>query len=164
MESDRIKMKTLLVATVALMLLESVSFSAMSAAMLPAMVATGLTRCVGIGILLAITLKMQARLDAIGLRPSAIGSGILRGILWSMGFGAVVAVGWVAARLAGIIPGGLFQTRGDLFSWVGLRIPETLGTCCSHSGKHPAVCCGSSRFTKYSDSSNRWRPPVRHFL
>ena len=111
MESDRIRMKTLLAATAAIVLLESVSASAVSAAILPAMVATGLSRCFGIGILLAITLKMQGRLDTIGLRPSAIGSGILRGIVWSMGFGAVVAVGWVAGRLAGIIPVGLFQTR-----------------------------------------------------
>jgi membrane protease YdiL (CAAX protease family) len=118
MESDRIKMKTLLVATVALVLLESVSFSAVSAAM----VATGLARCVGICILLAITLKMQGRLDIIGLRSSAIGSGILRGIVWSKGFGAVVAVGWVAGRLAGIIPVGLFQSRmpqqpADIFTY-----------------------------------------------
>ena len=104
-------MKTLLAATAAIVLLESVSASAVSAAILPAMVATGLSRCFGIGILLAITLKMQGRLDTIGVRPSAIGSGILRGIVWSMGFGAVVAVGWVAGRLAGIIPVGLFQTR-----------------------------------------------------
>ncbi len=111
MESDRIRMKTLLVATAAIVLLESVSSSAISADMASAMVATGLTRCVGIGILLAITLKMQGRLDAIGLRPSAIGSGILRGIVWSMGFGAVVAVGLAVGRLAAIIPVGFFQSR-----------------------------------------------------
>jgi uncharacterized protein len=104
-------MKTLLVATAAIVLLESVSSSAVSADMASAMVATGLTRCVGIGILLTITFKMQGRLNAIGLRPSAIGSGILRGIVWSMGFGAVVAVGLAVGRLAGIIPVGLFQSR-----------------------------------------------------
>jgi len=122
MESDRIRMKTLLVATAAIVLLESVSFSAVSAAMVSAMVATGLTRCVGVGILLAVTLKMQGRLDAIGLRPSEIGSGILRGIVWSMGFGAVVVVGLAVGRLAGIIPVGLFQSRmpqqsADIFSY-----------------------------------------------
>ena len=104
-------MKTLLVATAAIVLLESVSSSAVSADMASAMVATGLTRCVGIGILLTITFKMQGRLNAIGLRPSAIGSGILKGIVWSMGFGAVVAVGLAVGRLAGIIPVGLFQSR-----------------------------------------------------
>lgn len=122
MESDRIRMKTLLVATAAIVLLESVSSSAVSAGMASAMVATGLTRCVGIGILLMITFKMQGRLDAIGLRPSAIGSGILRGIVWSMGFGAVVVVGLAVGRLAGIIPVGLFQSRMpqqpiDIFSY-----------------------------------------------
>ena len=115
-------MKTLLVATAAIVLLESVSSSAVSADMASAMVATGLTRCVGIGILLTITFKMQGRLDAIGLRPSAIGSGILRGIVWSMGFGAVVVVGLAVGRLAGIIPVGLFQSRMpqqpvDIFSY-----------------------------------------------
>ena len=115
-------MKTLLVATAAIVLLESVSSSAVSAGMASAMVATGLTRCVGIGILLTITFKMQGRLDAIGLRPSAIGSGILRGIVWSMGFGAVVVVGLAVGRLAGIIPVGLFQSRMpqqpvDIFSY-----------------------------------------------
>jgi hypothetical protein len=104
-------MKTLLVATAAIVLLESISSSAVSADMASAMVATGLTRCVGIGILLTITFKMQGRLNAIGLRPSAIGSGILKGIVWSMGFGAVVAVGLAVGRLAGIIPVGLFQSR-----------------------------------------------------
>ena len=115
-------MKTLLVATAAILLLESVSSLVVSADMASAMVATGLARCVGIGILLAITLKMQGRLDAIGLRPSAIGSGILRGIVWSMGFGALVAVGLAVGRLAGIIPAGLFQSRmpqhpADIFSY-----------------------------------------------
>jgi uncharacterized protein len=115
-------MKTLLVATAAIVLLESVSSSAVSADLASAMVATGLTRCVGIGILLMITFKMQGRLDAIGLRPSAIGSGILRGIVWSMGFGAVVVVGLAVGRLAGIIPVGLFQSRMpqqpiDIFSY-----------------------------------------------
>lgn len=115
-------MKTLLVATAAIVLLESVSSSAVSADMASAMVATGLTRCVGIGILLMITFKMQGRLDAIGLRPSAIGSGILRGIVWSMGFGAVVVVGLAVGRLSGIIPVGLFQSRMpqqpiDIFSY-----------------------------------------------
>jgi uncharacterized protein len=114
MESDRIRMKMLLVATAAIVLLESVSSSAVSADMASAMVATGLTRCVGIGILLTITFKMQGRLNAIGLRPSAIGSGILKGIVWSMGFGAVVAVGLAVGRLAGIIPVGLFQFRMPL--------------------------------------------------
>ena len=104
-------MKTLLAATSAIVLLEIVSYSAMSAGMVSAMVATGLTRCIGIGILLAITLKMQGRLDAICLRPSAMGSGILRGIVWSMGFGAVAAVGLAVGRLAGIIPAGLFRSR-----------------------------------------------------
>ncbi|MGA9178663.1 MAG: CPBP family intramembrane glutamic endopeptidase [Desulfobacterales bacterium] len=122
MESDRIRMKTLLVATAAIVLLESVSSSAVSADLASAMVATGLTRCVGIGILLMITFKMQGRLDAIGLRPSAIGSGILRGIVWSMGFGAVVVVGLAVGRLSGIIPVGLFQSRMpqqpiDIFSY-----------------------------------------------
>jgi membrane protease YdiL (CAAX protease family) len=122
MESDRIRMNTLLVATAAIVLLEYVSYSAVSAAMASAMVVTGLTRCVGIGILLVITLKMQGRLDAIGLRPSAIGSGILRGVVWSMGFGAVVAVGLAVGRLAGINPVGLFQSRmpqlpADIFSY-----------------------------------------------
>ena len=122
MESDRIRIKTLLVATAAIVLLEFVFSSAVSADMASAMVVTGLTRCIGIGILLAITLKMQGRLDAIGLRPSAIGSGILRGIVWSMSFGAVVAVGLAVGRLAGIIPVGLFQSRmpqqpADIFSY-----------------------------------------------
>ena len=115
-------MKTLLVATAAIVLLESVSSSAVSADMASAMVATGLTRCVGIGVLLTITFKMQGRLDAIGLGPSAIGSGILRGIVWSMGFGAVVVVGLAVGRLSGIIPVGLFQSRMpqqpiDIFSY-----------------------------------------------
>ena len=115
-------MNTLLVATVAIVLLEYVSWLALSSAMVSAMVATSLTRCVGIGILLAITLKMQGRLDAIGLRPSAISSGILRGIVWSMGFGAIVVVGLVVGLLAGINPVGLFQSRmpkqpADIFSY-----------------------------------------------
>jgi membrane protease YdiL (CAAX protease family) len=104
-------MSTLLAATAALLLLEIASWLAMPTAMVSAMVTTGLIRIIGIGIILAITLKMQGRLDAIGLRLSTIGSGTLRGIVWSMGFGAVVAVGLAAVRWAGINPFGLFQSR-----------------------------------------------------
>lgn len=109
--NGRIKMSTLLAATAAILVLESISESAVSAALLSAMVATGLIRIVGIGVLLAITLKMQGRLDAIGLRPSAIGYGTLRGIVWSMGVGAVAAVGLIIGRLAGIDPVGFLQFR-----------------------------------------------------
>jgi CAAX protease family protein len=111
MEPDRIKMSTLLAATGAIVFLECASDFAASAAFVPAMVATGLIRIIGIGVLLGVTFKMQGQLDAIGLRPSAIGSGILRGIFWSMSFGAVVAVGWIAGRLAGINLIGLLQFR-----------------------------------------------------
>jgi membrane protease YdiL (CAAX protease family) len=101
MEPDRIKMSTLLAATAAIVLLEWAAYSAVSEALASAMVATGLIRSIGIGLLLAITFKMQGRLDAIGLRPSAIGSGTLRGIVWSMSFGAVVVAGLIIGRLAG---------------------------------------------------------------
>lgn len=111
MEPDRIRMSTLLAATAAIIILECASNSAVAAGLLPAIVATGLTRSVGIGILLAITRKMQGRLDAIGFRPSTVASGILRGIVWSMGFGAVVAMGLIAGRLAGIDPVGLLPSR-----------------------------------------------------
>ena len=111
MKPDRIKMSTLLAATAAIVLLECVSESAVSATVASAMVATGLTRTIGIGVLLLITLKMQGRLDAIGLRSSAIGSGTLRGIVWSMSFGAVVAAGLIVGRLAGINLVGLLQFR-----------------------------------------------------
>ena len=59
MKPDRIKMSTLLAATAAIVLLECVSESAVSATVASAMVATGLTRTIGIGVLLLITLKMQ---------------------------------------------------------------------------------------------------------
>ncbi|MGA8181616.1 MAG: type II CAAX endopeptidase family protein [Desulfobacterales bacterium] len=111
MEPDRIKMSTLLTATAAIVLLESASDLSVSAASISAMIATGLTRIIGIGVLLAITLKLQGQLDVIGLRPSAIGSGTLRGVLWSMSFGVVVAVGLIIGRLAGINLVGLLQFR-----------------------------------------------------
>jgi membrane protease YdiL (CAAX protease family) len=104
-------MSTLLAATAALLLLEFASYLAVSAALTSAMVATGLIRIIGIGVILAITFRMQGRLDTIGLRPSAIGSGTLRGIVWSLGFGAVVAVGLAVVRWAGINPFGLLQSR-----------------------------------------------------
>ena len=126
MEPDRIRMSTLLTTTTAIVILECVSSSAISAGLVSPMVATGLTRGVGIGILLAITLKMQSRrLDAIGLRLSTVTSDILRGIVWSMGFGAVVAVGLIAGRLAGIDPVGLLPPSlppqpADILIYIGV--------------------------------------------
>jgi CAAX protease family protein len=111
MKPDRIKMSTLLAATAAIVLLECAAYSAVSAALAPAMVATGLTRIIGTGVLLAITFKMQGQLDAVGLRPSAIGSGALRGIVWSMSFGAVVVAGLIVGRLAGMNLVDLLQFR-----------------------------------------------------
>ena len=104
-------MSTLLAATAAIVLLEFISDSAVSTALISAMVATGLIRIIGIGVILAITFKMQGRLDAIGLRPSEIGTGALRGIVWSISFGAVVAAGLIVGRLAGIDLVGLLQFR-----------------------------------------------------
>ena len=111
MKPDRIKISTLLAATAAIVLLECASESAVSATLISAMVATGLIRTIGIGVLLAITLKMQGQLNAIGLQPSTIGSGTLRGIVWSLSFGAVVAVGLIVGRLAGINLVGQLQFR-----------------------------------------------------
>jgi CAAX protease family protein len=111
MEPNRIRLRTLLAATAALLLLEFASCLAVSAALTSAMVATGLIRIVGIGVILTITLKMQGGLDAMGLRPSSIGSGTLRGIVWSLGFGAMVAVGLAVFRSAGINLFKLLQSR-----------------------------------------------------
>jgi membrane protease YdiL (CAAX protease family) len=111
METDRIKMSTLLAATGAIVLLEYISRCAVSTALVSPVAATGLARGVGIGVLLAITCRMQGRLDAIGLRYSTAATGLLRGGAWAMGFGVMAVAVLIAGRMAGVDPIGLFPSR-----------------------------------------------------
>lgn len=111
METDRIKMSTLLAGTVAIVLLEYISRSAVSTTLVSPMTATGLARGVGIGVLLAITCKTQGRLDDIGLRYSTVAAGLLRGAGWAVGFGVLAVAVLIAGHMAGGDPIGLFPSR-----------------------------------------------------
>ncbi len=66
--------------------------------------AIGLVRLIQIGGIVAGVVHLQNSLSAIGWSPSTWLKGIARGTLWSIAFGAVVAVGMGLLYLAGTNP------------------------------------------------------------
>lgn len=53
--------------------------------------------------------RADGHLGALGLGPGTLRSGTVRGMVWSLGFGGAVLIGFVALFLAGIDPIRLFR-------------------------------------------------------
>ncbi len=72
----------------------------------------GFARCVEVGLLLFIVFKVESnKIQALGLQRTHVRDPLLRGLLWSVGFGLVVILTAISIYLAGIDPLRLISTR-----------------------------------------------------
>ena len=110
MESGPIRLKTLTAATAIVVALEMAAIMISAQTATQAMATTGIVRCMAILVLLFLTWKIQGSLGPIGLAPETVRPGLKRGMIWSLVFGGLVAVGFGGLYLAGINPFGLFKT------------------------------------------------------
>jgi hypothetical protein len=109
MESNRIKLNTLLAASLTVVALELVARSIVQATPTTTLAVTGAARLAAIALLLIITRRLQGGLAPVGLAPETVFHGLRRGAVWSLAFGVLVALCFGGLYFAGINPLGLFR-------------------------------------------------------
>jgi len=109
METERIKLSTLLAATAAVIFIEVITRLVSAASPDLAMAATGVARLADVSALLFLARRMQFSLSPVGLTRSKFGAGLIRGIAWSFAFAALTALGFAGCYLAGINPFDLLK-------------------------------------------------------
>ncbi len=76
------------------------------------MIIIGAARCIEIGLLLFIVYRVETNgIQVLGIHLSQVRRPLLRGVLWSLGFGLVVILAALFLKLAGIEPLGLIATK-----------------------------------------------------
>jgi CAAX protease family protein len=119
MEANKITLKTLAAAIASILLIEA-SFRLLPAAKrLSPITALGFIRCLEAVSMIAVTLLLEKDPNAIGLAPSRIPAGFKRGLIWSAGFGILVAAVYIALLAVGV---NALQVFGKPPHWSRHRI------------------------------------------
>jgi hypothetical protein len=74
----------------------------MAGGFLNPLAALGLGRCLEAGVLVFITYLLEKDPGAIGLPPTRIPAGFVKGLIWSAGFGIIVGIVYLVLRAAGV--------------------------------------------------------------
>ena len=104
METNPVRLNTFLSATTTVVTRELIARAIEQTTPAAALAVTAAARLLAIGLLLLLTAKMQAGLEPIGLAPGSVRPGLRRGVVWSTGFGGLVALCFGALFLAGVDP------------------------------------------------------------
>jgi len=111
METDRIKVKTLIASLVAVISIElAARFVALKIEYSP-MAILGVVRLLEIILMILVVQNREKGTSSIGLGRSKILHGIRRGLIWSAGFGAVTLIAFILLFFAGINPLRLIQAN-----------------------------------------------------
>jgi len=111
METNKIKLATVISAIAAIFVVELTIRFVISRDILSHLTGLGLARAAEIILLLGIVKIMQQRLSSIGLASPSIYSGLKKGLIWSVSFGAAAGIGILIIHLAGFKIGGLFRMQ-----------------------------------------------------
>jgi membrane protease YdiL (CAAX protease family) len=111
METNKIKLATVISAIAAILVVELTIRFVISRDILSHLTGLGLARAAEIILLLGIVKIMQQRLSSIGLASPSIYSGLKKGLIWSVSFGAAAGIGILIIHLAGFKIGGLFRMQ-----------------------------------------------------
>jgi len=111
LDTDRIQIKTLAFSVVAILAIECMAVL-LGKTQLNSMFIVGIARCSEVGLLLFIAYLFETNgFQALGFLRSQIRHPLLRGLLWSLGFGLVVILAALVLYLAGINPLRLISTK-----------------------------------------------------
>ena len=129
METNKIKLSTVIAAISAIVAVELTIRFPISHNMLTHLSGLGLARAVEIILMIAIVKVRQEDISIIGLAWSNFNTGFKKGLIWSVSFGAAAGIGLLILHLAGFKIGGLFRmqlpaesSRLALFFLVGVLI------------------------------------------
>jgi uncharacterized protein len=102
MESDRIALKTLGLATAGVIGIEALTRAVISQGWLAPLAGTALARLLDIAWMSMVIVRGLQGWVHLGLGRRSWGPGVLRGLVWSAGFGAAAALGWGLLHALGI--------------------------------------------------------------
>jgi membrane protease YdiL (CAAX protease family) len=110
LEAKRIKIKTLLICLAAIFFVEAARWLVGSRHLWDPMIGLGTARLVETILILLVVLLWGKGLPSIGLAPSKIFPGIIKGLTWSVGFGVVALLGFFILTILGHDPLPLIKT------------------------------------------------------
>jgi membrane protease YdiL (CAAX protease family) len=111
MESTRIKISTLLTVLLAVIGIEALMRAVHLHLQVYPLIITGMARTVQALVIFWIVCERDVGIAAIGLSKATLLQGLKKGLMWSAGFGLVVALAGAVIFLTGINPVTLIQSR-----------------------------------------------------
>lgn len=94
MDTNKISIKSLLLAIAAILVIESTVGAAISRLITRPIVGMGIARLLEAFVMLIIVYQVEKQLDAIGLSHDQIKTGIRKGLIWSAGFGVIAGLSY----------------------------------------------------------------------
>lgn len=111
METDYIRIKTLLILIITIAFIEGASIFLFSDSPLNPMVIIGTARIIETLIITIALMTLEKGLSSIGLEISTIQEGLKKGLLWSIIFGLITGFIFFILHFAGMNPVALISTR-----------------------------------------------------
>ena len=111
MEAKKIEVKIFFLSLATLVLIETTAVLLFSGIRISPMVLTGAIRLIEMALIMLIVLFWGQGLSSIGLGPSKMVKGLVRGLFWSAGFGIITFFAFIALFLVDINPLALIHTR-----------------------------------------------------
>jgi membrane protease YdiL (CAAX protease family) len=126
MGSDPVELRTLAMATAGVIAVESLARWAISQRGIDPLAGVGLARLVDIAWMALIISRCPRGWNRTGLAAAGWRSGLIRGLIWSAGFGILAAIGYALLYMAGLDPLRIirpgptaFFPNPALLFWVG---------------------------------------------
>jgi len=111
MEAKKIEVKIFYLSLATLVLIEITAALLISGIRISPMVLTGAIRLIEMTLIMLIVYFWGQGLSSIGLAPSTMVKGLVRGLFWSAGFGIITFVAFIILFLLDINPFALIHTR-----------------------------------------------------
>ena len=117
MEAKKIEVKIFFLSLATLVLIEITATLFISGIRISPMLLTGAIRLIEMTLIMLIVFFWGQGLSSIGLAPSAMAKGLIRGLFWSVGFGIITFFAFIVLFLVDINPFSLIHTRLPGKSW-----------------------------------------------
>ena len=117
MEAKKIEVKIFFLSLATLVLIEITATLFISGIRISPMLLTGAIRLIEMTLIMLIVFFWGQGLSSIGLAPSAMAKGLIRGLFWSVGFGIITFFAFIVLFLVDINPFALIHTRLPGKSW-----------------------------------------------
>ncbi len=111
METAKVKINTLIISTVIVIIIDFLLLKVLGLFQISVYARIAIARLFEIIAILIIVVKLNNGTAAIGITKNTAASGIKKGIIWSFGFGVVVAVLFIIIAVSGTNPFSLVNTR-----------------------------------------------------